>query len=870
MKGMQKIKRGKGFRGVLNYGFKNSHGILNGELLGGNMSGLDPRALATEFGISRRARQDIDKPVWHNSLRLPAGETMSKEKWCKVADDYMQRMGFSEAHQRVYIMHDEPEGQHIHIVASRIGLDKSLYYGENENLKSTRVIQRLEKAYGLQVTKGPTYENGKLVQPELKNFTAGEYGKSERTGEQPLRYKLAAQIDLALQNQPTAVQFVERLHALGITAKPNFSKETLNGFSFVIEGVPFKGSQIGNQYKGQALFQRGMTYDHAREAEALRNLTGPATASAVDHAAPGAAEAAGFEPADRPGGRDGGDLRQSVQRSDSAGDSAREHSAVSVDGGSAHDRQQAAPHAEQSERGTAAADGTDPQPGSTPAAPGGEAGKVAGPRHNPGRIDGPQPVRDHVPHFSGVDADSGAGPILTGNKVIDELTRKAHQASRTAVDKGIRETERFWAEMAAQQLAQEAKKRREGKQRDTANARAQGHIDRLMSLVAAQIRSVGDRNSKNMMRMIKGFRVDELEVQVVDNQVDIDARKKPIRRAFKTEDLIKPKVLSWLKRLNAQGQDIYIRPTHPEKSGLVLVDDLSVGQISALEALGLKPAILNETSDQNYQAWIRVSDSGFGREEHAAITALIHEKIGGDAGSRDQEHFGRLSGLTNRKPSRILADGKSPYVLLKRYAGELAPGGADLLQYARERILEARQSALHAAQAKAIEVAAASEMKLPEREPGAVIPAGWISAAWQRIEQRVGAGGPVDASQIDFRCAIELRMQNVSISEALRLFDELPVRIRKGGHAEDYMLRTVSRAYALVDLRSEGRPTQNLDLTAEAKRRYSHVFEPAAQPHQAPQVLKTSNAVFAQLKAEEAKKALEALEQSVDQSIEKK
>ncbi|HDS1780279.1 TPA: relaxase/mobilization nuclease domain-containing protein [Pseudomonas putida] len=850
---MQKIKRGKGFRGVLNYGFKNSHGILNGELMGGNMSGLDPRALATEFGISRRARQDVDKPVWHNSLRLPAGETMSKDKWCKVADDYMQRMGFTDAHQRVYIMHNEPNGQHIHIVASRIGLDKSLYYGENENLKSTRVIQRLEKAYGLQVTKGPTYENGKLVQPELKNFTAGEYGKSERTGEQPLRYKLAAQIDLALQNQPTAVQFVERLHALGITAKPNFSKETLNGFSFVIDGVPFKGSQLGNQYKGSQLFERGMTYDSAREAETLRTLTGAARSSAVDHGASRAAEVSGL-------GSVAGD-RQSVQRGDSQRDSASEHSAVSVDGGSTHDRQQAAPHAEQSERGTAEADGTDPHPGS---ATEGHSGQAAGSRHNPGRITDSQPLRDHVPHLEGIDADSGAGPIQTGNKVADELARKAHQASRAAVDKGIRETDRFWAEMAALQLAQEAKKRREGKQRDAANSRAQSHIDRLMSLVAAEIRSVSDRGSKNMMKMIKGFRVDELEVRVVDNRLDVDARKAPIKRIFQVDELIKPRAIGWLKGLNARGQDIYVRPARPEKSGLVLVDDLSHGQVAALEALGLQPAILNETSDQNYQAWIRVNNSGFSREEHAEITQLIHEKIGGDTGSRDQEHFGRLAGFTNRKPSRTLDDGRSPYVLLKRYAGELAPGGADLLQYARERILEAQQAALDAAQAKSIQAAAASEMQLPERAAGAAIPAGWLTTAWQRIEQRVSPQGPADASQIDFRCAIELHRQGVGISEAIRLFDELPLRMRKGGHADDYMLRTVSRAYALADLRAEGRETKNVDLTAEAKRRYPHVFEPVAQPHQAPQVLKTSNAVFAELKAEEARKALEALEQSLE------
>lgn len=870
MKGMQKIKRGKGFRGVLNYCFQNSHGILNGELLGGNMSGTDPRALATEFGISRRARQDIDKPVWHNSLRLPASEKMDKDKWCKIADDYMQRMGFTDAHQRVYIMHDEPEGQHIHIVASRIGLDKSLYYGENENLKSTKIIQRLEKDYGLQVTKGPAYEGGKLVQPDLKNFTAGEHGKSKRTEDQPLRYKLAAQIDLALQNNPTAVQFVERLHALGVTAKPNFSKETLNGFSFVIDGVPFKGSQLGNKYKGQALFEKGMTYDHTREAQTLRDITSSAAASAVDHAAPGAAEAAGFEPADRPGGRDGGDLRKGVQRSDRERDSARERSAVSVDRGSAHDRQQAAPLVDHSEQRAAEIDRADQRPGSAPAAAGSDAEKSADVRHNPSRITDTQPVRHHVHHSSSVDADSGAGPIQTGDKVADELARKLHHASRAAVDKGIRETERFWADMAAQKLAQEAKKRLEGKQRDAANARSQSHVDRLMSLVAAEIRSVSDRGSKNMMKMIKGFRVDELEVRIVDNGLDADARKAPIKRIFQVDDLIKPKAIGWLKGLNARGQDIYVRPAHPEKSGLVLVDDLSLGQVAALEALGLQPAILNETSDQNYQAWIRVNNSGFSREEHAEITQLIHEKIGGDTGSRDQEHFGRLAGFTNRKPSRTLDDAKSPYVLLKRYAGELAPGGADLLQYARERILEAHQAALDAAQAKSIQSAAAREMQLPERAAGAGIPKGWLTATWLRIERLVSPQGLVDASQIDFRCAIELRKQGVGISEAISLFDELPFRIRKGSHSDSYMLRTVTRAYALADLRAEGRDTKNVDLTAEAKRRYPHVFETVAQPRQATQVLKTSNAVFAQLKAEEAKKALDALERSIDQSIEKK
>lgn len=86
------------------------------------------------------------KPVWHNSLRLPDGEHLPTEQWVEVADDYMKRMGFSETHLRAYVLHDDKDGQHIHIVASRIDATSGkLYLGKNENLISTRIIQNLKR-----------------------------------------------------------------------------------------------------------------------------------------------------------------------------------------------------------------------------------------------------------------------------------------------------------------------------------------------------------------------------------------------------------------------------------------------------------------------------------------------------------------------------------------------------------------------------------------------------------------------------------------------------------------------------------------------------------------------------------------------------
>jgi hypothetical protein len=116
-------------------------------IVGGNIGATTPQDIAKEFEVSQNIRPDIEKPVWHNSLRLPEKENLTDDKWSEIADSYMKKMGFSELHQRVYVKHDDKEGQHIHIVASRVALDGAVYLGRNENLKSTKHIQNLEKEY---------------------------------------------------------------------------------------------------------------------------------------------------------------------------------------------------------------------------------------------------------------------------------------------------------------------------------------------------------------------------------------------------------------------------------------------------------------------------------------------------------------------------------------------------------------------------------------------------------------------------------------------------------------------------------------------------------------------------------------------------
>ncbi|EGC2151673.1 TPA: relaxase/mobilization nuclease domain-containing protein [Serratia marcescens] len=255
MKGMQKIKRGKTFNGLISYLLKPaSHHKSDPYVVGGNVIESFAEALSAEFNTTKLLRPDISKPVWHNSLRLPSGESLPITQWKHIADDYMKRMGFSETHLRAYVLHDDREGQHIHIVASRIDtISGKLYLGKNENLISTRIIQDLEKEYQLTRTKG-TDALKPSASPVKRKKSRNEAMLEERTGEPCPKSIIQRAIDSITLNPIAIDDFVEKLNSMGITAKCNVaSTGKMNGFSFECKGVVFKASQLGKKYSWKNL-----------------------------------------------------------------------------------------------------------------------------------------------------------------------------------------------------------------------------------------------------------------------------------------------------------------------------------------------------------------------------------------------------------------------------------------------------------------------------------------------------------------------------------------------------------------------------------------------------------------------------------------
>jgi MobA/MobL family/RepB DNA-primase from phage plasmid len=186
-----------------------------------------------------------------------------------------------------------------------------------------------------------------------------------------------------------------------------------------------------------------------------------------------------------------------------------------------------------------------------------------------------------------------------------------------------------------------------------------------------------DRTHQAISRQLRGMGAEQYEVGLRDSKTG-----KMLTRTWTPEQV--ENSAAWLKRLNSQGRDVYIRPAG--STGLILVDDLNLGSLERMRQDGFKPAAITQTSPLNYQAWVRLSDQPIPQGQATAAAKILAERYGGDPNSADWRHFGRLAGFTNQKGIHTRSDGKQPYVLLESYHGKIAINAQNLLIEADERL----------------------------------------------------------------------------------------------------------------------------------------------------------------------------------------
>lgn len=237
-----------------------------------------------------------------------------------------------------------------------------------------------------------------------------------------------------------------------------------------------------------------------------------------------------------------------------------------------------------------------------------------------------------------------------------------------------------------------------------------------------------------------------------------------------------------LKRENARGNNIYIRPDRSSIHPYVLLDDLGDAQLAKLEAEGFFATLILETSPDNYQVLLKLPQptDAAGRKQ---IERTLQQRFGSDPGCADGQHLFRVAGFTNRKPKHE-KNGRFPYVkVIHARAARLSSNALELLY------------------------PASHVMAVPENKPERVIKNAFVTHEWtgkagdlasmvamSHNHLLIRYGAAYDPSTADFQIAKTLLAQgwdSKSVIEGLRASSP-NLSVRKAGHVDDYLNRTIS------------------------------------------------------------------------------
>ncbi len=114
----------------------------------------DEKELAEDFREVARLSKRIEKSVLHVSLRLAPGEQLSRDKWMEVGQECARELGIAD-NQYICVLHKDTKGQHIHIVANRVGFNGKAVSDSNDYRKMDSLCRKLEKQYKLQEVLSP-------------------------------------------------------------------------------------------------------------------------------------------------------------------------------------------------------------------------------------------------------------------------------------------------------------------------------------------------------------------------------------------------------------------------------------------------------------------------------------------------------------------------------------------------------------------------------------------------------------------------------------------------------------------------------------------------------------------------------------------
>jgi len=185
----------------------------------------DKHELSEQFKDVRRLNKNVEKPVFHLSIRLANGDKLTNEQWREVAREAAKEFQFDQ-NQYVCILHKDTEQPHIHIVANRISYQGKTASDSNSYRRMAELCRRMEKKYHLQEVQSPR----RFLSPNERQIPRQDKRKER------LKEKIAG----ALKGSRDFPEFEKRITAEG------YRVDKGRGIAFEDDKkVRIKGSEVG-------------------------------------------------------------------------------------------------------------------------------------------------------------------------------------------------------------------------------------------------------------------------------------------------------------------------------------------------------------------------------------------------------------------------------------------------------------------------------------------------------------------------------------------------------------------------------------------------------------------------------------------------
>ena len=232
-------------------------GKKGARLLDTNLAGSRPLDFIDHFRAHTGPGARLSAPYFHASLRPAPGEALDDRQWREVAALFLGKMGFATAPYLAALHTDTPE-HHVHIVASRLRLDRSVVSDSWDYYRAMAIAREIERSYGLRVVPHPS--------PELApHAEQAQHAVVER---------LQATVRRAAGSGRSFAHFVSDLERRGVTVRAKLTSQgKVQGLTYELEGLRLPASRLGHNFTWGGLRHRlGVAFDPETDTPTLKRL----------------------------------------------------------------------------------------------------------------------------------------------------------------------------------------------------------------------------------------------------------------------------------------------------------------------------------------------------------------------------------------------------------------------------------------------------------------------------------------------------------------------------------------------------------------------------------------------------------------------